>query len=122
MNKVAVKHAALVGTYTYAGEYYNYFRSLPDDVSELGYLICSQIIHRVTLKEGNTNANASLLYGDMNLFPWYRLRCEDDIFLTATAIAAELFRLDSNGFTLNRRVEDKLVLTCRYVSVLMAAI
>jgi len=122
MNEVAVKHALLVGSYTYAGEYYDYFRSLPDDVSELGYLICSQIIHRVTLKEGNTNANASLLYGDMNLFPWHRLRCEDDVFLTATAMAAELFRLDNNGFTLNRKVEDKLVLTCRYVSVLMSSI
>ena len=113
MNETTVKHALSVGAYTYAGEYYNYFRTLPDDVSELGHLICSQIIHRITLKEGNTNANATLLYGDMNLFPWHRLRCEDDIFLTATAITAELFRLDSNGFTLNRKVEDKLVLTCR---------
>jgi len=122
MNEATVKHALSVGTYTYAGEYYNYFRTLPDDVSELGHLICSQIIHRVTLKDGNTNANAALLYGDMNLFPWHRLRCEDDIFLTAAAMTAELFRLDSNGFTLNRKVEDKLVLTCRYVSVLMSAI
>lgn len=50
------------------------------------------------------------------------MRCEDDIFLTATAIAAELMRLDARGFVPDRKVEHKLVLTCRYVSVLMSAI
>lgn len=122
MDEKLKQHYLSTGTYTYAGAYYDYFRSLPDDIAKLGNLICSQVIHRVTLKQGNTNANKSLVYGDMTLFPWYRQRCEDDIFLTAVAMTAELFRLDSNGFTLNRKVENKLVVTCRYVSVLMSAI
>lgn len=108
--------------YTYAGNYRDYFKSLPDDIPELGNLICSQIIHRITLKEGNTNLNKSLLYGDMTKFPWYRMRCEDDILQTAVSMTAELFRLDNRGFVAERQVENKIVVTCRYVSVLMSAI
>lgn len=117
-----LNHFKQTGPYTYSGMYKNYLRSLPDDISELGKLICSQVIHRVTLKQGNTNANKNLIYGDMTQFPWYRLRCEDDIFLTAIAMTAELFRLDGRGFTFDRKVENKLVVTCRYISVLMSAI
>ena len=115
-------HYRRTGTYTYAGAYAEAFRALPDELPKLGRLVCGQIIHRVTLREGNTNANRDLLYGDMNRFPWQRMRCEDDLFLTAPAMAAELFRLDGRGFTPDRAVEHKLVLSCRYVSVLMSAI
>jgi hypothetical protein len=122
MNHKILRHHLITSVYTYAGNYGDYFKSLPDDVPELCRLICSQIIHRITLKEGNTNLNLSLLYGDMTKFPWYRMRCEDDILQTAVAMTAELFRLNSNGFVLERQVENKIVVTCRYVSVLMAAI
>lgn len=122
MENHILEHYKKTGTYTYAGLYGDYFRSLPDEVPVLGRLVCSQVIHRVTLKEGNTNANETLLYGDMNRYPWHRMRCEDDVFLTATALTAELFRLDGRGFVRDRKVEDKLVVTCRYVSVLMSAI
>lgn len=122
MKKEILEHYLKTGTYTYAGAYEDYFQSLPDNVAELGHLICSQVIHRVTLREGNTNANARLQYGDMEKFPWYRMRCEDDILMTAAAMTAELFRLDGRGFVTDRAVENKIVVTCRYVSVLMSAI
>lgn len=122
MEERILEHYKKTGTFTYAGCYQDYFRSLPDDISVLGRLICSQVIHRVTLKDGNTNANQTLLYGDINRYPWYRMRCEDDIFLTAPALTAELFRLDERGFVKDRNLEHKLVVTCRYVSVLMSAI
>lgn len=122
MKKHILEHYKKTGTFTFAGGYGDYFRSLPDDIPALGRQICAQIIHRVTLKEGNTNANETLLYGDMNRYPWYRMRCEDDIFLTAPALASELFRLDARGFVPDRATEHKLVVTCRYVSVLMSAI
>lgn len=117
-----LEHYRQVGTYSYAGLYKEYFKTLPDDISALGKLVCSQVIHRVTLKQGNTGANEKLIYGDMRKYPWYRLRCEDDILLTAVAMTAELFRLDDRGFILQRATENKLVVTCRYVSVLMSAI
>ncbi len=122
VNEKILAHYRKTGTYTYEGGYGNYFRSLPDEVSVLGRLICGQVIHRVTLQEGNTNANASFLYGDMERYPWYRMRCEDDVFLTAPAITAELFRLDERGFVSDRKTENKIVVTCRYVSVLMSAV
>lgn len=122
MNKKQLDHYLSTGTYTYAGAYADVFRALPDDPRALGELVSHQIIHRVTLREGNTNANADLRYGDMNDYPWWRMRCEDDILLTAPAMTAELFRLDERGFVPDRRVEHKLVLTCRYVSVLISAI
>ncbi|MDV3427594.1 MAG: transglutaminase domain-containing protein [Bacillota bacterium] len=122
MKKEILQHYMQTGTYTYPGLYKDYFKSLPDDISELGRLICSQVIHRVTLKQGNTGANEKMIYGDMTKYPWYRLRCEDDILMTAAAMTAELFRLDESGFTFQRAVENKLVVTCRYVSVLMTAI
>lgn len=34
---------------------------------------------------------------------------------------AELYHRDPRGLTVDRRVEDKLVLTCRYVAILMAS-
>lgn len=122
MKRDILEHYKRTSTYTYAGCYGDYFRSLPDDIPTLGKLICGQVIHRITLKEGNTNANAALLYGDMKRYPWYRMRCEDDVLLTATALTSELFRLDERGFALDRQAENKIVVTCRYVSVLMSAI
>ncbi len=115
-------HYLEFGPFTYPGLYREYFRALPDSPRELGELISHQIIHRVTLAEGNKNANADLRYGDMNRWPWYRSPCEDDIYLTAPAIAAGLFRLDERGFVPDRLVEHKLVLTCRFVSVLVSSI
>lgn len=115
-------HYLAFGPFTYPGLYKEYFRSLPDDPSELGHLISHQIIHRVTLKEGNRNANHDLRYGDMTRWPWYRSECQDDIYLTAPSMAAGLFRLDQRGFVPDRAVEHKLVLTCRFVSVLISSI
>ncbi len=121
--KPAVKnHYLQTGPYTWAGPYKESFQSLPDDPRKLGDLISHQIVHRVTLREGNANANADLRYGDMTRYPWHRMRCEDDMFLTAAAITAELFRLDGRGFVPDRAVEHKLILTCRYVSVLVSAV
>jgi hypothetical protein len=86
MNQKILNHHFVTSVYTYAGNYNDYFKNLPDDIPELGNLICSQVIHRVTLKEGNTNANKSLPYGDMTKFPWYRMRCENDILQTAVSM------------------------------------
>ena len=122
MNDKLLNHYKETGRFTYAGLYEPYFKTLPDDITELGNLVCAQVIHRITLKQGNSWANADLRYGDMTRYPWHRMRCEDDVFLTAAAMTAELFRLDGRGFVLDRAVENKLVLCCRYVSVLMTAI
>ncbi len=122
MRNDILNHYLETGTYTYSGLYADYFKKLPTDINELGNLICTQVIHRITLHQGNTGANENLIYGDMTNYPWYRLRCEDDVLSTATAMTAELFRLDKRGFTFQRAIENKIVVTCRYVSVLMSSI
>lgn len=116
------RHYLTAGPFTDPGLYAPCFRSLPDDPKALGDLISRQIIHRVTLSQGNSRANADLRYGDLTQWPWYRAPCEDDIYLTAPAMAAALFRMDPRGFVPDRQVKDKLVLTCRFVAVLVASI
>lgn len=96
-------------------------KDLPDDIREIGLLIRKQLIHRSTLKHGNTGSNKDLRYGDMTKVPWFR-QCEDDIFPTVSAMLAELFRRDAGGFAFDRSEENKLILTCRFTAILMAAI
>lgn len=96
-------------------------KSLPDNIKEIGLLVRKQIIHRMTLKNGNTGSNKDLRYGDMTKVPWYR-QPEDDVFTTASAMLAELYRRDSRGLILDRAVENKLILTCRFTSILMASL
>ncbi|HUT67277.1 MAG TPA: transglutaminase-like domain-containing protein [Dehalococcoidales bacterium] len=122
MDQEILNHYLKFSTFTNPGFYKPYFHSLPDDIRELGNLVSHQIIHRVTLREGNTNANQDLRYGDMDEYPWHRLRCEDDTLTTAVSMVAELFRLDSSGFVTDRKVENKIVVTCRYTAILMASI
>ncbi|OLS12137.1 MAG: hypothetical protein RBG13Loki_4203, partial [Promethearchaeota archaeon CR_4] len=122
MDEMILDNYRQFSTYTNPGCYEAFFKSLPDDIPALGRLVCSQVIHRVALKNGNTGANADQKYGDMTKYPWYRLRCDDDVLVTAAAMVAELLRLDARGFKPDRVVEHKIVITCRYVSVLMSSI
>lgn len=120
-DKKVLDHYRQYSQFTYAGLYSEYLKTLPDNVKDLGLLVRKQLIHRTTLVAGNTGSNADMKYGDMTKVPWYR-QAEDDYFNTAVAIIAELFRRDPKGFILRRKVEDKLVLTCRCTSLLMASI
>lgn len=107
--------------FTYPGLYEPYLQSLPDEIRDIGFLVRKQLIHRTTLDAGNVGSNADLKYGDMTKIPWYR-QAEDDYLVTAVAIIAELFRRDKKGFYLERSAENKVVLTCRHTTILIAAI
>ncbi|MFA7244794.1 MAG: transglutaminase-like domain-containing protein [Candidatus Magasanikbacteria bacterium] len=122
MNKKILEHYLKFGTFTNPGFYKEFFQNLPDNVKEIGNLISHQIIHRVTLKNGNTKVNRDLRYGDMEKYPWHRLRCEDEILPNTISMVAELLRLDDRGFLADRKVEDKIIVTCRNVAILMASI
>lgn len=110
--------------YTNYEPYKEYYKSLPDDMEELTDLVLSQTIHRTELRrsrkeqleQGRSHDHVSEEY------PWWKYISHDDILLTAPAITAELFRQDNRGFTKNREIKDKVVITCRYVAVLMASI
>src|SRR5260221_12220324 len=98
MDRKILNHYLQYSQFTYPGLYEAYLKALPVDIRKLGYLIRKQVIHRTTLAAGNTGTNADLKYGDMTEVPWWR-QSEDDYFITATAIIAELFRRDPKGFT-----------------------
>ncbi len=121
MNETIRNHYLEFSEFTFPGGYIDHLRDLlPNDIPELGKLICTQTIHRMVLKNGNTGSNTDLRYGDMTKVPWYR-QCEDDIFPTAAAMIAELFRRDPRGFVQGRMEKDRLILTCRADAVLTAA-
>ncbi len=121
MEDKVLAHYLEFGLFTYPGLYEDYLKTLPDNVQELGLLLRKNFIHRTTLDAGNIGTNADLKYGDMTKVPWYR-QAEDDNLATTAAMLAEFFHRDQKGLTMERKVEDKLVLTCRYVSILMASI
>lgn len=122
MNKKILKHYLEFSTYTYPGCYQEKLKNdLPDDIREIGLLVRKSFIHRTTLAAGNTGTNADLKFGDMTKVPWWR-QPEDDILVTAAAILAELYRRDKRGFVNDREPKDKLVLTCRFLAIIMASI
>ncbi len=122
MKKEVRDHFLACSTYTFSGEYQEYLLTqLPSDVREFGPLVRNSIIHRVTLKNGNNGSNSDRRYGDMNNVPWWR-QPEDDILVTAGAMLIELFHRDGRGFVKDRHESARLILTCRFVAILTAAI
>lgn len=122
MNNKILNHYLHFSQYTNPGLYKDVLqKSLPNNVEEIGLLVRKQIIHRMTLKNGNTGSNADLRYGDTTKVPWYR-QPEDDVFVTVSAMLSELFKRDPRGLVLDRSAENKLVLTCRSISILMASL
>lgn len=115
------EHYLSFSTFTNPGLYTDLLITLPDNIRELGLLVRQNFVHRTTLSWGNTKSNTDLRFGDMTKMPWWR-QPEDDNLTTVSAMLAELYRRDKRGFVSDRRVEDKLVLTCRFVSILVASI
>ncbi len=122
MNDKIKKHYLDFGTYTFPGLYQEKLKNdLPNDIGEIGLLVRRNFIHRTTLAAGNTGTNMDLKFGDMTKVPWWR-QPEDDILVTSAAMLAELYRRDKRGFVKDREPKDKLVLTCRFVAIMMASI
>ena len=124
MSEEMLKFYLKTSIYTNYEPYKEYYKSLPDDMEELTDLILFQTIHRKELRrsrkeqleQGKSHDHISEEY------PWCEYISHDDILLTAPAITAELFRKDIRGFTKNREIKNKVVITCRYVAVLLASI
>lgn len=118
----ALKHFFEFSTYTEPGLYKKALANeLPDDIRTLGKLIRSQIIHQVTLKNYQFASKEELAQGTKTKLPWYR-QPEDAVLPTTASMLTELYRRDPRGLVEDRAVKDKLILTCRPVSILMAAI
>ncbi|MBI4836304.1 MAG: transglutaminase domain-containing protein [Candidatus Abawacabacteria bacterium] len=122
MQQAVWDHYRSFGLFTFPGKYQEDLqKNLPDDIREIGKLVRGSLVHRTSLIEGNQLENTDLRFGDMTRMPWYR-QPEDDVLTTASAMLAELYRRDPRGIVADRAVENKLVVTCRYVAILMASI
>ena len=103
--------------YTYLGLYQDFASKLPDDIKELAKLQRMQIIHPIiiwnNLQEG--------WWDDLTKVSKTSIVFEDDIFPTAMSMLAELLRRDKN-YSVDRKVEDKIHVTCRGEAVLLASI
>lgn len=108
-------------TFDFPGGYLDELKSLPNEIASIGKLVRQNVIHRTTLASGNTGTNQDLRFGDMEKISKFR-QPDDDYLVTAAAMLAELYRLDNRGFTEDRVVQNKIVVTCRFVGVLVNSI
>lgn len=92
-------------------------------LKELSHYLMNVTIHRFYIQEALQFGSEKLhAIGDLSNINFKTPMCEDDIFLTASSIFSEIFRRDGRGFYIGRPFEKRLVLTCRYISVLTSAI
>lgn len=106
--------------YTDLGLYKDFAVNLSNDIQELCYLQRKQIIHPINLI-GENRFDGNTFFGDKTKIPYTRLNNEEDLFPTALSMLAELIRKDNN-YTENRKVEDKIHITCRGQALLLASI
>ena len=103
--------------YTDLGFYKDFASQLPDDIKTLATLQRKQIIHPIIiwnhLQEG--------WWDDLSKVPSTSISFEDDLFPTACSMLAELLRRDPH-YSVDRKVEDKIHVTCRGEALLLASI
>ena len=122
MQTSLLEHYRAFSQFTYPGLYQERLqRDLPTDIGQLGRLVKRQVIHSMLLSAAREGAQINPAHGNIREVPWYR-QGEDDYFPTAAAMLAELYRRDPRGFVPDRTVENKLIVTCRFVAILMASI
>ena len=104
-------------SYTDLGLYTDFARRLPDEIKELARLQRMQIIHPTII----WNNLQEIWWDNLDKVPKTSLVYEDDIYPTAISMLSELLRRDNN-YSINRKVEDKIHVTCRGEAILLTAI
>jgi len=103
--------------YTELGLYKEFAEKLPNDIAELSILQRKQIIHPIiiwnNLQEG--------WWDDLSEVEKDSIIFEDDVLPTAQAMLSELLRRDII-YSINRKVKDKIHVTCRGEAILLASI
>lgn len=107
--------------FTDLGFYTTFAKNLPNDIKKLCSLFRNQIIHPFDLKDEEERNNSHSFYGDMTKISRTDLIYENDLFPTAIAMLAELLRRNPN-FTIKRKIEDKIHVCCREMSILLVSI
>ncbi|MDE5776495.1 MAG: transglutaminase domain-containing protein, partial [Treponemataceae bacterium] len=105
--------------FTELGLYKNFAQALPDDIRELCLLQRHQIIHPVAIMK--CGGQKQTFHGDMTQIPCDSLLFENERFPTALSILAELLRRE-NEYSCQRKIQNKMHLTCREQAILLTAI
>jgi Transglutaminase-like superfamily len=122
MQESSLDHFRSFSRFTYPGLYQEFLRrDLPGDIAEMGRLVKQQVIHTIVLSMSREGSHVNPAYGKISEVPWYR-QAEDDYFPTAAAMLAELYHRDPRGFVSDRSPANKLIVTCRFVAILVASI
>ena len=101
--------------------YRDFARQLTNDIDELCILQRMQIIHPVAYDNPEIRKQSKCFWGDMTKVPITRLDYEDDLFPTALSMLHELLRKD-NKYHIDREAQNKIHVTCRGQSILLASI
>ena len=120
MNNEVFNFYKQTSLYTDLGLYKNFMKNLPDDINDLCILQRKQIIHPIAFDIPNIRKQSNCFWGDMTKVPITRLDYEDDLFPTAISMISELLRKDKI-YSVNRKAEDKINVTCRGEAILLAA-
>lgn len=112
--------------FTYLGKYKEdaidlWENKCKKNLKNLCHYLMNVTIHRVLLQMSMEGKQLKE-YGDFDFIDFKTPMCEDDIFLTSASIFSEIYRRDERGFYIGRPIEKRLILTCRYISVLTSAI
>lgn len=121
MEKEILEFYKKTSPYTDLGYYKDFAKNLPDDIEQLCLLQRMQIIHPIAFIDKEIRTKKHCFWGDMTKVPVTRLEYEDDIFPTAQSVIAELLRKDPN-YTTKREAKDKVHVTCRSQTILLASI
>lgn len=116
MNKI-LDFYKKTSSYTDLGLYHDFARKLPNDIKELAKLQRMQIIHPIIIWNNLQDG----WWDDLKKVPKTSIVFEDAFLPTAISMLAELLRRDNN-YSVNRKVEDKIHVTCRGEAVLLASI
>lgn len=121
MNNERIEFYKNTSPYTELGPYKDFAKSLPNDITELCYLLRMQIIHPSAFKKEEIRNSKNCFWGNMTEISEKALIREDDILPTAIGMLAELLRKNAN-FKVNRQAKDKIFVTCRGIAILLTAI
>jgi len=96
--------------YTDPCEYAHLYEGLPKSLNELCRLIKCQFIHPFEAKPF------------AKVIPAQRQKLGDPIYPTVRTLLEGLLEYDPNGLVLSRQPKDRLIVTCRYHTILLASI
>lgn len=108
-------------TYTYLGPYSDLVKNIPNDIKELCLLLRMQTIHPIAFNNPLIRSSNNCFWGNMQEIPDDKTIRQDDILPNSMSMLSELLRINPN-LSPTRKAKDKIIVTCRGISLLLASI